>query len=108
MLCLRRGPGGRSPGTWEGVHAHIDEGETPVETAVRELIQGECRPDEIAAEVARLLADRAAASRRRERFTVMKGLLGPPGATERAATAIAGELAPTSAPAPPGAAREGD
>jgi 8-oxo-dGTP pyrophosphatase MutT (NUDIX family) len=37
VLCLRRGPGGRSPGTWEGVHAHIDEGETPVETAVREL-----------------------------------------------------------------------
>jgi len=37
VLCLRRGPGGRSPGTWEAVHAHIDEGETPVETAVREL-----------------------------------------------------------------------
>jgi dATP pyrophosphohydrolase len=37
VLCLRRGPAGRSPGTWEGVHAHIDEGETPVETAAREL-----------------------------------------------------------------------
>jgi dATP pyrophosphohydrolase len=37
VLCLRRGAGGRSPGTWEAVHAHIDEGETPVETAVREL-----------------------------------------------------------------------
>jgi dATP pyrophosphohydrolase len=37
VLCLRRGPGGRSPGTWEGVHAHIDEGETPVDTAVREV-----------------------------------------------------------------------
>jgi dihydroneopterin triphosphate diphosphatase len=37
VLCLRRRAGGRSPGTWEAVHAHIDEGETPVETAVREL-----------------------------------------------------------------------
>jgi lipid-A-disaccharide synthase len=78
------------------------------EPAVRELIQGECRPDEIAAEVARLLDDHAAAARLRERFTVMKGLLGPPGASQRAAAAIAGEMGSTSAPAPPGASREGD
>ncbi len=37
VLCLRRGPHRRSPGTWEAVHAHIDEGETPVETATREV-----------------------------------------------------------------------
>ena len=37
LSARRRGPGGRSPGTWEAVHANIDEGETPVETAVREL-----------------------------------------------------------------------
>lgn len=37
VLCLRRGPQGRSPGSWECVHAHIDEGETPVETARREV-----------------------------------------------------------------------
>jgi dihydroneopterin triphosphate diphosphatase len=37
VLCLRRGPGGRSPGSWEAVHGHIDPGETPVATALREL-----------------------------------------------------------------------
>lgn len=37
VLCLRRGPRGRSPGSWEAVHGHIDEGETAVATAVREL-----------------------------------------------------------------------
>ncbi len=37
VLCLRRGPKGRSPGSWEGVHGHIDEVETAVETAVREI-----------------------------------------------------------------------
>lgn len=37
VLCLRRGHRGRSPGSWEAVHANIDEGETPVETALREL-----------------------------------------------------------------------
>jgi 8-oxo-dGTP pyrophosphatase MutT (NUDIX family) len=39
LLCLRRGPLGRSPGSWEAVHAHIEEGETPVETALRELAE---------------------------------------------------------------------
>lgn len=37
VLCLRRGASGRSPGSWEGVHGHIDEGETAVDTAVREI-----------------------------------------------------------------------
>lgn len=36
-LCLRRAPGDRSPGTWESVHGHIEEGETPVAAAAREL-----------------------------------------------------------------------
>jgi dihydroneopterin triphosphate diphosphatase len=36
-LCLRRAPGERSAGTWETVHGHIEDGERPVEAAVREL-----------------------------------------------------------------------
>ena len=37
VLALRRAPGGRSPGSWETVHGHIEAGETPVEAALREL-----------------------------------------------------------------------
>jgi dihydroneopterin triphosphate diphosphatase len=37
VLVLRRGPEGRSPGSWETVHGHIESGETPVQTALREL-----------------------------------------------------------------------
>ncbi|HEV8455612.1 MAG TPA: NUDIX domain-containing protein [Gemmatimonadales bacterium] len=37
VLCLRRGPEGRSPGSWEAVHGHIDPGETPVAAALREI-----------------------------------------------------------------------
>jgi dihydroneopterin triphosphate diphosphatase len=37
VLCLRRSGGGRSPGSWEAVHGHIDPGETPVQTVLREL-----------------------------------------------------------------------
>jgi dihydroneopterin triphosphate diphosphatase len=36
-LLLRRAPGDRSPGTWETVHGHIEDGERPVDAAVREL-----------------------------------------------------------------------
>ena len=36
-LCLRRAPGTRCAGTWETVHGHINDGETPVEAALREL-----------------------------------------------------------------------
>jgi bis(5'-nucleosidyl)-tetraphosphatase len=39
VLLLRRSPRGRSPGSWEGVHANIDPGETPVQTALRELTE---------------------------------------------------------------------
>ena len=37
VLCLRRGPKGRSPGSWEAVQGHIDDGETAVTAAIREL-----------------------------------------------------------------------
>lgn len=37
VLVLRRAPGGRSPGSWETVHGHIEAGETPVQAALREL-----------------------------------------------------------------------
>jgi len=37
VLVLRRAEGLRSPGTWETVHGHIAEGETPVAAALREL-----------------------------------------------------------------------
>src|SRR2546430_6637048 len=37
VLVLRRPPGGRPPGSWETVHGHIEPGETPVQTALREL-----------------------------------------------------------------------
>lgn len=37
VLVLRRAPGLRSPGTWESVHGHVTEGETPVAAALREL-----------------------------------------------------------------------
>src|SRR5438128_5243557 len=37
VLALRRAAGGRSPGSWETVHGHIEPGETPVEAALREL-----------------------------------------------------------------------
>jgi len=38
-LCLRRVPGDRSAGTWETVHGHIQDGESPVAAAVRELAE---------------------------------------------------------------------
>jgi dihydroneopterin triphosphate diphosphatase len=37
VLTLHRGPNGRSPGSWETVHGHIEPGETPVQAALREL-----------------------------------------------------------------------
>jgi dATP pyrophosphohydrolase len=36
-LVLRRAVGGRCPGSWEAVHGHIEDGETPVDAARREL-----------------------------------------------------------------------
>ena len=37
VLCLRRGPKGRSPESWEAVQGHVDPGETAVAAALREL-----------------------------------------------------------------------
>lgn len=37
LLVLRRSPAGRCPGSWESVHGRIEEGERPVEAALREL-----------------------------------------------------------------------
>jgi 8-oxo-dGTP pyrophosphatase MutT (NUDIX family) len=37
VLLLRRGAGGRSPGSWETVHGHIEPGETPVQAVLREV-----------------------------------------------------------------------
>jgi len=36
-LVLRRGSGGRCPGSWESVHGHIEPSEKPTGAAVREL-----------------------------------------------------------------------
>ena len=36
-LALRRAPAGRCPGSWEAIHGHIEDGETPVGAARREL-----------------------------------------------------------------------
>lgn len=38
-LVLRRGAGGRCPGSWETVHGHIEPGETPAAAAIRELAE---------------------------------------------------------------------
>ena len=38
-LVLRRGPGGRNPGSWETVHGTIEPGESPVDAARRELVE---------------------------------------------------------------------
>jgi 8-oxo-dGTP pyrophosphatase MutT (NUDIX family) len=46
VLCLRRSTRGRSPGSWEAVHAHVDPDETPLQTALRELTEETgLRPD---------------------------------------------------------------
>lgn len=37
LLTLRRAAGTRCPGAWEVVHGHLEDGERPVATAVREL-----------------------------------------------------------------------
>jgi 8-oxo-dGTP pyrophosphatase MutT (NUDIX family) len=38
-LVLRRGAGGRCPGSWETVHGHIEVGEHPADAARRELAE---------------------------------------------------------------------
>jgi lipid-A-disaccharide synthase len=61
------------------------------EPAVLELLQGECRPETIAAEVGRLLDDPAAAVLLGEKCGKVRALLGPGGAASRAAAAVARE-----------------
>ena len=39
LLALRRGAGGRCPGSWETVHGHIEVGEPPADAARRELAE---------------------------------------------------------------------
>jgi len=38
-LLLRRSAGGRSPGSWEAVHGHVEAGETSSEAAWREIVE---------------------------------------------------------------------
>jgi len=39
FLVLRRSASGRSPGAWEAVHGHLEEGERPEDGARRELLE---------------------------------------------------------------------
>ena len=39
ILLLRRGAGGRCPGSWEAVHGHIEPAESPADAARRELAE---------------------------------------------------------------------
>ena len=39
VLVLRRGTGERCSGAWETVHGHIESGETPLQAALRELLE---------------------------------------------------------------------
>jgi 8-oxo-dGTP pyrophosphatase MutT (NUDIX family) len=39
VLALRRAAGGRSPGSWEGVHGHVEAGETVSAAAIREILE---------------------------------------------------------------------
>ena len=60
---------------------------------IPELIQGDFRPDRVAGETLRLLRDPAAAAAMRSDLAEVRRRLGPPGAVERAADAIAALLA---------------
>ncbi len=57
-----------------------------------ELLQGECTPDRLAAEMAGLLADPARRASIRAALAGLRGAFGPPGAYERAAARVAGHL----------------
>ena len=39
FLVLRRSARGRSPGAWEAVHGHLEEGERPETGALREMLE---------------------------------------------------------------------
>ena len=60
---------------------------------IPELIQGDFTPDRVAGETLRLLRDPAAAATMRTDLAEVRRRLGPPGAVERAADAIAALLA---------------
>jgi lipid-A-disaccharide synthase len=73
------------------------------EPAVTELLQDDCTPARVAAEVGALLGGTPAAVRLREKCDKVRALLGPGGAPARAAASIAREAGwsaagPTTAP----------
>jgi 8-oxo-dGTP pyrophosphatase MutT (NUDIX family) len=48
VLLLRRAEGGRSPGSWEGVHGHLRPGESAHRAAWREVVEETgIRPDRL-------------------------------------------------------------
>jgi lipid-A-disaccharide synthase len=59
---------------------------------VPELIQDDCTPRTVAAEVGSLLTDRARAEQMRADLSAMVARLGAPGASRRAAQAVLDEL----------------
>jgi lipid-A-disaccharide synthase len=62
------------------------------EKVVEELIQRDCRSGKIAAEVAPLLDDPEVAFRMREKFAIIRNMLGRGGAADRAASAVMNEI----------------
>lgn len=58
-------------------------------SVVPELIQAQFTPDNVVAEILKLLQEPAAREAMRQDLAKVRGLLGPPGAVERAASAIA-------------------
>jgi lipid-A-disaccharide synthase len=56
---------------------------------IPELIQKDFTPDKVAAQILGLLGDRAASAAMRANLAEVRRKLGPPGAVERAADAIA-------------------
>jgi lipid-A-disaccharide synthase len=68
---------------------------------VTELVQAECRPDRIAAELRRILTDPAAGAAMRRGLLSVRDRLGPPGAIERAGRVAWGMIGAPSEAAPP-------
>jgi len=59
---------------------------------VCELLQNDCRPETIAAEIERLLDNPEAAVLLKEKCGKVRALLGPGGAAARAAAAVLAEI----------------
>jgi len=70
------------------------------EKVVEELIQGDCRPEKIAAETLRLLEDSRAADKMKRRFALLAESLGAEPAALRAAELVAAEIGIHSASVP--------